>query len=77
MNIMHLDIKTANILMVSPDGEDLKISDFCFCQEIDPSRNQYSIYGTPEFVAPEIIHQEPVTISGGVMIPVAFMIYMI
>ncbi|XP_060737627.1 obscurin [Tachysurus vachellii] len=61
MNILHLDIKTDNILMVSPDGEDLKICDFGFCQEIDPSRHQYSIYGTPEFVAPEIIHQEPVT----------------
>lgn len=47
--------------MVSPDGEDLKICDFGFCQEIDPSRHQYSVFGTPEFVAPEIVHQEPVT----------------
>ncbi|XP_058246255.1 obscurin [Hemibagrus wyckioides] len=61
MNILHLDIKTDNILMVSPDGDDLKICDFGFCQEIDPSRHQYSIFGTPEFVAPEIVHQEPVT----------------
>ncbi|GAA6070914.1 obscurin, partial [Tachysurus ichikawai] len=61
MNILHLDIKTDNILMVSTEGEDLKICDFGFCQEIDPSRHQYSIYGTPEFVAPEIIHQESVT----------------
>ncbi|XP_053359740.1 obscurin [Clarias gariepinus] len=61
MNILHLDIKTDNILMVSPDGQDLKISDFGFCQEIDPSRHQYSVFGTPEFVAPEIVHQEPVT----------------
>ncbi|KAB5567104.1 hypothetical protein PHYPO_G00228920 [Pangasianodon hypophthalmus] len=61
MNILHLDIKTDNILMVSPDGEDLKICDFGFCQEIDPSRHQYSVFGTPEFVAPETVHQEPVT----------------
>ncbi|XP_046727924.1 obscurin [Silurus meridionalis] len=61
MNILHLDIKTDNILMVSPAGDDLKICDFGFCQEIDPSRNQYSVLGTPEFVAPEIVRQEPVT----------------
>ncbi|KAG1973513.1 obscurin [Pimephales promelas] len=63
MNILHLDIKTDNILMVSPDREDIKICDFGFCQEIDNSRHQYSVFGTPEFVAPEIVHQEPVTVA--------------
>ncbi|XP_072537299.1 obscurin [Salminus brasiliensis] len=61
MNILHLDIKTDNILMVSPEREEIKICDFGFCQEIDVSRHQYSIFGTPEFVAPEIVHQEPVS----------------
>ncbi|XP_016431454.1 obscurin-like [Sinocyclocheilus rhinocerous] len=63
MNILHLDIKTDNILMVSPAREDIKICDFGFCQEIDNSRHQYSKFGTPEFVAPEIVHQEPVTVA--------------
>ncbi|XDV49256.1 hypothetical protein PO909_018539 [Leuciscus waleckii] len=63
MNILHLDIKTDNILMVSPAREDIKICDFGFCQEIDNSRHQYSVFGTPEFVAPEIVHQEPVTVA--------------
>ncbi|XP_052419981.1 obscurin [Carassius gibelio] len=63
MNILHLDIKTDNILMVSPAREDIKICDFGFCQEIDNSRHQYSKFGTPEFVAPEIVHQEPVTVT--------------
>ncbi|KAI7798029.1 putative obscurin, partial [Triplophysa rosa] len=63
MNILHLDIKTDNILMVSPEREDIKICDFGFCQEIDSSRHQYSKFGTPEFVAPEIVHQEPVTVE--------------
>jgi len=49
--------------MVSPDREDIKICDFGFCQEIDNSRHQYSVFGTPEFVAPEIVHQEPVTVA--------------
>ncbi|CAK6958063.1 LOW QUALITY PROTEIN: obscurin [Scomber scombrus] len=61
MNILHLDIKPENILMVYPPRDEIKICDFGFCQEIDTSRHQYSMFGTPEFVAPEIVHQEPVT----------------
>ncbi|XP_039666657.1 obscurin isoform X10 [Perca fluviatilis] len=63
MNILHLDIKPDNILMVYPPRDEIKICDFGFCQEIDTSRHQYSMFGTPEFVAPEIVHQEPVTVT--------------
>lgn len=63
LNILHLDIKPENILMVYPPRDEIKICDFGFCQEIDTSRHQYSMFGTPEFVAPEIIHQEPVTVA--------------
>ncbi|XP_026160421.1 obscurin isoform X2 [Mastacembelus armatus] len=63
MNILHLDIKPDNILMVYPPRDEVKICDFGFCQEIDISRHQYSMFGTPEFVAPEIVHQEPVTVA--------------
>ncbi|XP_057696690.1 obscurin isoform X1 [Corythoichthys intestinalis] len=63
MNILHLDIKPENILMVYPPRDEIKICDFGFCQEVDTSRHQYSMFGTPEFVAPEVVHQEPV--SGG------------
>ncbi|XP_037625804.1 obscurin isoform X2 [Sebastes umbrosus] len=63
MNILHLDIKPDNILMVYPPRDEIKICDFGFCQEIDASRHQYSTLGTPEFVAPEVVHQEPVTVA--------------
>ncbi|XP_035862884.1 obscurin isoform X5 [Sander lucioperca] len=63
MNILHLDIKPDNILMVYPPRDEIKICDFGFSQEIDTSRHQYSMFGTPEFVAPEIVHQEPVTVT--------------
>ncbi|XP_070765008.1 obscurin [Enoplosus armatus] len=63
MNILHLDIKPDNILMVYPPRDEIKICDFGFCQEMDASRHQYSMIGTPEFVAPEIVHQEPVTVA--------------
>lgn len=49
--------------MVYPPRDEIKICDFGFCQEIDTSRHQYSMFGTPEFVAPEIVHLEPVTVA--------------
>uniref|UniRef100_A0A8C6FW78 Obscurin n=1 Tax=Moschus moschiferus TaxID=68415 RepID=A0A8C6FW78_MOSMO len=58
--VLHLDIKPANILMVHPAREDIKICDFGFAQKITPGEPQYSKYGSPEFVAPEIIEQTPV-----------------
>uniref|UniRef100_A0AAV2KUE1 Obscurin n=1 Tax=Knipowitschia caucasica TaxID=637954 RepID=A0AAV2KUE1_KNICA len=63
VNILHLDVKPENILMVYPPRDEIKICDFGFCQEIDTSRHLYSVYGTPEFVAPEIVHQEPVSVA--------------
>ncbi|KAJ8787375.1 hypothetical protein J1605_023035 [Eschrichtius robustus] len=59
--ILHLDIKPPNILMVHPAREDIKICDFGFAQKITPAEPQYSKYGSPEFVAPEIIEQTPVS----------------
>ncbi|XP_037554230.1 obscurin [Nematolebias whitei] len=63
LNILHLDIKPDNVLMVYPPRDEIKICDFGFCQEKDTSRHQYCAFGTPEFVAPEIVHQEPVTVA--------------
>ncbi|XP_009069614.1 PREDICTED: obscurin-like, partial [Acanthisitta chloris] len=60
-NILHLDIKPLNILMVYPEREDLKICDFGFAQKITPFEPQFSKYGSPEFVAPEIVSQSPVS----------------
>lgn len=47
--------------MVHPAREDIKICDFGFAQKITPSEPQYSKYGSPEFVSPEIIEQTPVS----------------
>ncbi|XP_078308594.1 obscurin isoform X39 [Panthera onca] len=60
-SILHLDIKPPNILMVHPAREDIKICDFGFAQKITPAEPQYSKYGSPEFVSPEIIEQTPVS----------------
>ncbi|KAL4682519.1 hypothetical protein H8959_002074 [Pygathrix nigripes] len=47
--------------MVHPAREDIKICDFGFAQNITPAELQFSQYGSPEFVSPEIIQQNPVS----------------
>ncbi|XP_040831038.1 obscurin-like [Ochotona curzoniae] len=59
--VLHLDIKPPNILMVHPAREDIKICDFGLAQRVNPTEPQYSQYGAPEFVAPEVIEQNPVS----------------
>lgn len=51
----------SNILMVHPAREDIKICDFGFAQHITLGEPQYSKYGSPEFVSPEVIEQMPVS----------------
>uniref|UniRef100_A0A3Q3LUD9 non-specific serine/threonine protein kinase n=1 Tax=Mastacembelus armatus TaxID=205130 RepID=A0A3Q3LUD9_9TELE len=59
--IIHLDIKPDNILMADPLGDQIRICDFGNAVEITPDDAQYCKYGTPEFVAPEIVNQTPVS----------------
>ncbi|XP_048868574.1 obscurin-like isoform X50 [Brienomyrus brachyistius] len=61
MNILHLDVKPDNIVMALSKTEEVKICNFGFAQEIDLYGPQYSEFGTPEFVAPEIVCQQPVS----------------
>ncbi|KAM4626561.1 striated muscle preferentially expressed protein kinase-like [Discoglossus pictus] len=60
-SILHLDIKPENILMADTSGEQIRICDFGNAQELVPGEPQYCKYGTPEFVAPEIVNQMPVS----------------
>lgn len=44
------------------EGEaQVRICDFGNAQELTPGESQYCQYGTPEFVAPEIVNQTPVS----------------
>ncbi|XP_034720163.1 striated muscle preferentially expressed protein kinase isoform X4 [Etheostoma cragini] len=60
-DIAHLDIKPENILMASPGSDQIRICDFGNAMKLDPSEECYCKYGTPEFVAPEIVNQTPVS----------------
>ncbi|XP_049744227.1 striated muscle preferentially expressed protein kinase isoform X1 [Elephas maximus indicus] len=62
-HVLHLDVKPENLLVW--DGakgeEQVRICDFGNAQELTPGEPQYCQYGTPEFVAPEIVNQTPVS----------------
>ncbi|XP_068446545.1 striated muscle preferentially expressed protein kinase isoform X2 [Clinocottus analis] len=60
-NIAHLDVKPENILMASPASDLIRICDFGSAARLEASEERYCKYGTPEYVAPEIVNQTPVS----------------
>ncbi|XP_067439601.1 striated muscle preferentially expressed protein kinase-like [Thunnus thynnus] len=60
-NIAHLDIKPENILMSGPGSDQIRICDFGNAIKLESSEEHYCKYGTPEYVAPEIVNQTPVS----------------
>ncbi|XP_022663126.1 myosin light chain kinase family member 4-like isoform X2 [Varroa jacobsoni] len=60
-NVLHLDLKPENILCTDASGYNIKIIDFGLAQHYDPSGDLRILFGTPEFVAPEVISYEPVS----------------
>ncbi|XP_051009996.1 striated muscle preferentially expressed protein kinase isoform X3 [Acomys russatus] len=62
-HVLHLDVKPENLLVWDGAGgeEHVRICDFGNAQELTPGEPQYCQYGTPEFVAPEIVNQSPVS----------------
>ncbi|XP_023137848.2 myosin light chain kinase, smooth muscle [Amphiprion ocellaris] len=62
-NIVHLDLKPENIVCVDTTGTSIKIIDFGLASRIDGSTPLKVLHGTPEFVAPEVINYEPVSLQ--------------
>ncbi|XP_077299039.1 spaghetti-squash activator isoform X2 [Arctopsyche grandis] len=55
-NILHLDMKPENILCLTKSGNRIKIIDFGLARKFDPSKKLQVLFGTPEFVAPEVVN---------------------
>jgi protein kinase X len=53
LNVMYRDIKPENIL-IHKDGH-IRLSDFGFAKILDTSDRTFTLCGTPEYLAPEII----------------------
>ncbi|KDR08193.1 putative serine/threonine-protein kinase [Zootermopsis nevadensis] len=62
--IAHLDIKPQNLVMMAdfPDC-DVKLCDFEISRVILEGTEIREILGTPDYVAPEILHYEPITLK--------------
>ncbi|KAL9966790.1 hypothetical protein ACROYT_G024910 [Oculina patagonica] len=60
-HIVHLDLKPENILCVSMDSNDIKLVDFGLARSLDAEEEVKSSFGTPDFVAPEVIRMKPVS----------------
>lgn len=55
-NILHLDLKPENILCLTKTGNRIKIIDFGLARFYDPEKKLQVLFGTPEFVAPEVVN---------------------
>ena len=61
INIIHLDLKPENILCKTRNSYEIKIIDFGLARVYDKNDTIKIMFGTPEFVAPEIVNYEVVT----------------
>lgn len=62
-NILHLDLKPENILCLSREGNRIKIIDFGLARRYDPETKLQILFGTPEFVAPEVVNFESISFA--------------
>ncbi|XP_035728395.1 serine/threonine-protein kinase par-1-like isoform X2 [Vespa mandarinia] len=63
-NIAHLDIKPQNLVMMGTFPEcDVKLCDFEISRVILEGTEVREILGTPDYVAPEILHYQPITLA--------------
>ncbi|XP_041430882.1 uncharacterized protein LOC432161 isoform X1 [Xenopus laevis] len=60
-NIAHFDLKPENIMLLdqSSPSPRIKLIDFGIAHKIEAGNEFKNIFGTPEFVAPEIVNYEP------------------
>lgn len=56
MYVLHLDLKPENIVCVSQTGHMVKIIDFGLARRYKPREKLRVSFGTPEFLAPEVVN---------------------
>ena len=60
-DILHLDLKPENIMLVRPDSKQIKLIDFGLARRYAPGSDLKIMFGTPEFVAPEVLTYDKIT----------------
>ncbi|XP_051937962.1 myosin light chain kinase, smooth muscle-like [Hippocampus zosterae] len=58
--IVHLDLKPENIMCVNKIGSKIKLIDFGLARRLENAGTLKVLFGTPEFVAPEVINYEAI-----------------
>ena len=59
--VTHRDIKPANILMVDPNGSEIRVSDFGAALFKDTDRTMVIGLGSPAYMSPEQVREQPLT----------------
>ncbi|XP_075996672.1 myosin light chain kinase, smooth muscle [Genypterus blacodes] len=59
--IVHLDLKPENIMCVNKTGSKIKLIDFGLARRLENAGTLKVLFGTPEFVAPEVISYEAIS----------------
>ncbi|GAB6019977.1 Death-associated protein kinase 1 [Chamberlinius hualienensis] len=62
-NIAHLDLKPENVMLLSHSCCHVKLIDFGLSRKIISGLEIREMIGTPEFVAPEIVNYEPLSLA--------------
>lgn len=61
--VVHLDLKPENILCQSKMNHKIKLIDFGLAQRYDPDGDLKVLFGTPEFIAPEVVNYECISFA--------------
>ncbi|XP_064480823.1 myosin light chain kinase, smooth muscle-like [Ornithodoros turicata] len=59
-NILHLDMKPENVMCTTRTGNRIKLIDFGLARFFEPGKKLQVLFGTPEFVAPEVVNFDKV-----------------
>lgn len=60
---VFVSVQPENILCLTRTGNRIKIIDFGLARVLDPKKDTRAMYGTPEFMAPEVVLFDPIDFS--------------